>query len=82
MFECKRCANRRSPLCEICTQVTSPDGTEHKPKFYVEFNDVVGKTTQELGERGQSCREMLERYLSNGMALPVALVMEYNKFAE
>ena len=88
MFECTRCANRHSPLCELCTQVTSPDGTKHKPKYYVEFTGVNGRyagckpNRPFNSERGEECAKMLERYLSEGSPLPVALVMEYNKFAK
>lgn len=86
MFECTRCANRRSPLCELCSQVTSPDGTEHKPKFYIEFASESGKYDADArpfkNERGEACAQRLERYLREGSPLPIALVMEYNKFAE
>ncbi len=86
MFECNNCANRRSPLCELCTQVTSPDGTKHKPKYYVEFTGDSGKYDVDgrpiTNPRGEECAKKLERYLREGSPLPVALVMEYNKFAK
>lgn len=83
MFECTRCANRRSPLCELCSQVTSPDGTEHKPKYYIEFEKVMPLSAKrELNERGEECAEMLEMYLNHGWPLPVSLVMEYNAHVE
>ena len=88
MFECKRCANRRSPLCETCSQVTSPDGTEHKPKYYVEFTGVTRMTVDDAPrrpfkrERGEAYARMLEEYLREGSPIPIALVMEYNRHAE
>lgn len=88
MFECTRCANRRSPLCELCSQVTSPGGTEHKPKYFVEFTGATrmwaeGEPRRPFeSERGEACAKMLEEYLREGSPIPVALVMEYNKFAE
>jgi hypothetical protein len=33
-------------------------------------------------ERGEACARMLEEYLREGSPIPIALVMEYNKFAE
>lgn len=83
MFECKNCANRGSPLCELCTQVTSPDGTEHKPKYYVYFNSVIPfSAKRQMEGRGEHIAKALEMYLRAGWPLPVSLVMEYNRHTE
>ena len=66
--------------------VTSPDGTQHKPKYYVEFSGTLEECAADrrpfVKPRGEECAQMLESYLRAGMPLPVALVMEYNIFAE
>lgn len=46
-YDCARCANRRSPLCELCTQVTSPSGKVSKPKYFVEFTGVIRRYIEE-----------------------------------
>ena len=82
-YECKRCANRGSPLCELCSSITSPGGRERKPKYYVEFTGVTPRfKNNELSKRGIECRRMLEEYIYLGEPLPVALVVEYNKLVE
>ena len=82
-YDCAGCANRRSPLCELCTQVTAPDGTESKPKYYIELEAVVPLfAKRELSDRGEECALMIEKHLNARCALPVSLVMEYNSHVE
>lgn len=80
-YECSRCANRRSPLCELCTTVRSPGGKESKPKYYIEFTGVTRMFARrnELSKRGEECRMKLSEYLVFNEPLPVSLVMEYNE---
>lgn len=83
MFECTRCANRRSPLCELCTQVTAPDGTESKPKYYIYYDgSMPAGQYRRLTGRAETCAELLELYLRSGWPLPVGIVMEYNSHVE
>lgn len=83
MFECTRCANRRTPLCELCTQVTAPDGTESKPKYFITLTEFMPSGQyRRLEGRAETCAELLELYLRTGWPLPVAIVMEYNGHIE
>ena len=83
MFECKECANRGSVLCELCTTITHPDGEESKPNYYIEFNSVVPfDAKRDLQGRGENIAVALEIYLRAGWALPVSMVMEYNRRVE
>lgn len=87
-YDCKLCVNRASPLCELCTQITSPGGKEHKPKYYIGQSDIVV-----IGGRGKHQRitadqktECLAKYLLDHLLarvpLPTGLVLEYNRRTE
>lgn len=83
VYSCSSCANRRSPLCEICTKITTPDGNEKKPVYYVEYDgSMPGGQYRRLEGRAETCAELLELYLRSGWPLPVAMVMEYNGHIE
>lgn len=86
--KCMTCANRRSPLCDICTYIQSPDGSAREPRYYVKLRGSFAKETECGGEainrplsseRGEECAKMLEGLILNGDPLPIALVMEYNQ---
>lgn len=88
-YDCKTCVNRNSPLCELCTQITSPSGKEHKPKYYIGQSDITV-----FGGRGGSYQritadketERLAKYLLDHLLarapLPTSVVLEYNRKAE
>ena len=83
MFECNNCANRRSPLCELCTQVTAPDGTESKPKYFITLTEFMPcGQYRRLERRAETCAQLLELYVRSGWPLPVGIVMEYNGHIE
>ena len=83
MFECSNCANRHSPLCELCTQVTAPDGTESKPKYFITLTEFwpCGQYRR-LEGRAETCAQLLELYVRSGWPLPVGIVVEYNGHIE
>lgn len=82
-WNCTRCANRRSPLCELCTTIQSPDSLPGEPKYFIELEGAIPiERTSELNERGRACGEMIEKYLWAGSPVPIALVMEYNKHVD
>lgn len=83
MFECSNCANRHSPLCELCTQVTAPDGTESKPKYFITLTEFMPSGQyRRLEGRAETCAQLLELYVRSGWPLPVGIVMEYNGHIE
>ena len=83
VYSCSTCANRRSPLCDECTQVTATDGSEGKPKYYIYYDGSMPcGQYRRLHGRAESCAELLELYLRSGWPLPVAIVMEYNGHIE
>ena len=87
-YDCKTCVNRNSPLCELCTQITSPSGKEHKPKYYIGQSDITV-----FGRRGSYQRitadketERLAKYLLDHLLarapLPTSIVLKYNRKTE
>lgn len=86
-FECKRCVNRASPLCEICTTITSPGGKENKPRYYVKQGDIENPIVKITFPHNKSevCKKKalsIGVFLQNGVPIPMKLVMEYNRLAE
>lgn len=83
VYSCSTCANRKSPLCDECTQITATDGSEGKPKYYIYYDgSIPGGQYRRLEGRAETCAELLELYLRSGWPLPVAIVMEYNGHIE
>ena len=79
-YDCNACVNKRSPLCELCTRITSPGGKEHKPKWYVELVEIEPINDMPLSQATRSeIAEELIRMLYRGIPIPTALVVEYNK---
>lgn len=39
-YTCERCANLRTPLCELCNRIHSPSGRIRPPSLYVGADSV------------------------------------------
>lgn len=83
IYDCARCANKRTPMCTACSVVTAPDGTRSKPKYFVGLSDEEIHVIEESGD------DMLEdlalyivRSIELGVPIPVALVMLWNRKVE
>ena len=77
MFECTRCANRRTPLCELCRIVILADGADKLQSMFVDCVEPV-----ERDEETMRAATNIMYYLSVGRALPVEEVLQYNKRLE
>ena len=86
-YECKKCINRASPLCEKCTIVTSPGGVDNKPRYFIK----EGEITYPSAEFRFPCNKdatltkkayAIAVYLCNAVPIPTKLIMEYNSLAE
>ena len=81
--DCAVCANRYSPLCELCTVVVAPDGSAADAKYCIALETVLPLFNMgELPPRGEACAEMIEKYLKARYPIPSALVMEYNNHVD
>ena len=79
-YDCTTCVNKLSPLCELCTRITSPSGKVRKPKHYVELVEMEPIKNIRLADATQSeIAEELIRMLYRGVPIPVAMVCEYNR---
>jgi hypothetical protein len=86
-YDCKTCVNRGSPLCELCTQITSPSGKEHKPKYYIALTEVFPTAVQIMfpyykPKEQKRAALAIAKYLCSGVPIPTSLVLEYNKLTE
>lgn len=82
-YDCGRCANKRTPMCNICTVVRATDGTKSKPKYFVRLSD---KEIHTVGLSGVDISEDLALYIVRsielGAPIPIALIMLWNRKRE
>ncbi len=87
LYDCGSCVNKSSPLCELCTQITSPGGKERKPKYFIALAEVKSPITQIKfpHARGRETKRRaitIAKYLCDGLPIPIRVVMEYNVLTE
>ena len=84
-YECSLCVNRKTPLCELCTQIISPSGNERKPKYYIGQGELTIK-----GGMGKHPKitddtetDKLAKYLIDHILAKIPIltnvVLEYNR---
>ena len=83
-FDCSRCCNKRTPLCNSCSVITAPDGTVSKPKYFIGLSDEEIHVIEE--QSGADILEDLALYIVRsvevGVPIPTALVMLWNRKVE
>lgn len=83
IYDCGLCANKRTPMCDMCTIVQATDGTVSKPKYFVGLSD---EEIHVIEESGADILENLALYIVRsvelGVPIPVALVMLWNRKRE
>lgn len=72
-FDCATCLNVNTPLCEYCSQITSPSGKKSKPSHYT---SAVGGT-RESAELAALASKITLR-LTTGNPVQLSWVMRYN----
>ena len=80
-YDCRRCVNRSSPLCELCTWITSPGGIQHKPRFFIEQGDPTTQRTASDPDTERLARYLLD-CINARVPIPTSLVLQYNKKTE
>lgn len=88
-YDCRSCVNRLSPLCELCTQITSPSGKEHKPRYFIAQSDIISVGGQARfaehptdDPRTEKLAKYLMRLICERVPLPTCIVLEYNRKTE
>ncbi|MBE6547938.1 MAG: hypothetical protein E7667_03545 [Ruminococcaceae bacterium] len=84
IYDCARCANKRTPMCTACSVVTAPDGTQSKPKYFVRLSDeeirVIGAS--EGNDLSADLALYIRTAVEKGVPIPLALVMIWNRQKE
>ena len=81
---CATCASRCPEMCERCTYVEAPDGSQSKPTNYVYFDgisDLLHKVRKIDTKKGRYAK-LIELYVKRGSAVPLRLVLAYNRCTE
>ena len=88
-YDCAFCINKATPLCELCTRITTPSGKESKPTYYiaegktVNAGDVEGfidRITTDM--ETENLANQLVHHLLSRVPLPARLVLAYNRKTE
>jgi hypothetical protein len=63
--------------------VSVPSGNERKPNYFIRQKRLPEDSSETEGLKGVELpAKLLERYLSERVPVPVAVVLEYNRRAE
>ena len=72
-FDCSKCLNRSTVLCEHCNYIEKPSGKTSKPTH---FEEDIG--SNEKAERAVSLTSLIGYRLKIGKPIPLAWIIEYN----
>lgn len=91
-YDCRKCINKGSKLCELCTTTISPSGKTSKPTLYRESSEntlrIRIQTVPPLGvtpryihdeRRAEELAAAIIRYADCGLPIPTDWVAEYNE---
>lgn len=89
-YSCAECANRCSPLCELCSKITTPGGKEKRPKHFVrgDVHGIEGMIERSRTYGDAEATRALAWFIRHTTdedclrAIPLALVIEYNAALE
>ena len=70
IYDCKECANQATLICNVCSTITKPSGTETRPTQFVKLKPF---------SKAEKNAVTLKAYLDKGKPLPLAIVLEYNE---
>lgn len=77
---CALCANRCPEMCERCVYVEAPDGSLSQATNYVYFDGKIDiKKIKNIKGKKEQYAKLIESYVKKGGAVPLRLVIEYNK---
>ena len=77
-YECRLCANRGTPLCELCTVITHPDGSKTRPKHFVRHTQIPLEAVKST-DRAEWLAQYVEAHLQSRTPIPLEIVMKYNE---
>ena len=75
-YACSGCANKGSPLCQLCEVTVSPSGKKNKPTQYIRYRALPSKSYAE------SYGDIVRRYLDAGLPVPLVILLKYNTYVE
>lgn len=73
-YDCATCLNTSTPLCEHCSQVTSPSGKKSKPTYYA---SAAGGSRESAELATLSHRIALR--LATGNPVQLSWILRYNQ---
>ena len=75
-FDCSKCLNRSTLICEHCNYIAAPSGKTTKPTH---FEEDVG--ANDRAERAVTLTSLIGYRLKLGKPIPLTWIMEYNTLA-
>lgn len=77
-YDCGKCTNRNTPMCDACNYAKSPSGKISRPTMFTESVNISTHMNAALLEAN---RIIINAAIS-GASIPVGAVLRYNKLME
>ena len=81
-YPCGDCVNRHSPLCNNCTVITHPDGTQTKPSYFVAHTPIDLASLEGITDRNEWLKAYVLTHVGQGVPVPISIVIKYNEAFE
>lgn len=75
IYNCSKCVNKHSPLCELCYKIDSPSGNSTKPTYFVSAAEIVVLAHKNI-------KAKIVDNIGRNNPIPINWVIEYNKSVE
>jgi RNA polymerase subunit RPABC4/transcription elongation factor Spt4 len=79
---CDKCVNRYTPLCDACTVIKHPDGTETKPSYFVRHTEIDLSALDDIHDRPEWLKAYVLTHVALGVPVPTSIVLKYNAMFE
>ena len=84
-YKCAECANRGTPVCEVCRSIVNGGKVYKRPTHYTAYApiDMFEAPPYQAYDMEQDVLAfLLTQTIRHHMPLPLSVVMDYNKVAE
>jgi hypothetical protein len=84
-YKCTECANKGTPVCEVCRSIVNGGKVYKKPTHYTAYAPIdmfAAPPSLPYNMEQDGVAYLLMQTLKHRMPLPISVVMDYNKHAE
>ena len=78
-YDCGKCTNRNTPICDACNYAKSPSGKISRPTMFTESVNISAHMNAALLE---AKNRIIINAATSGASIPTDAVLRYNKLIE